>query len=91
MHKINANSLQHSDVDFYMFRYLKKLTKLQLMRMLTLIKDNLNGLTLAESLKKSEELDRIDPNEDLNKVLIYLLLWCYDQYHDFPCLQFVLG
>ena len=49
-------------------RYLKKLTKLQLMRMLMLIKDHLNGLTLAQSLERSKELDHIDPNEDLNKV-----------------------
>lgn len=43
------------------------------MKMLTFIKDNLNGLSLDESISKSKNLDTIDPNEDLNKVRTWLL------------------
>jgi len=38
------------------------------MKMLTLIKDKMNGLSLDESLAKNERLNQIDPDEDLNKV-----------------------
>ena len=44
--------------------------------MLTLIKDNLNGLSLDESLAKSKKLDTIDPNEDLNKVGVTPMIGC---------------
>ncbi|XP_067948344.1 centrosomal protein of 19 kDa-like [Watersipora subatra] len=47
-------------------RYLDQISHLQLMKMLTLIKDHLNGLSLDDSLAKSKRLDHIDPNEDLN-------------------------
>ena len=50
------------------YRYLKQISQLQLLKIVTLIKDNLNGLSLDDSLAKSKQLDSIDPNEDLNKV-----------------------
>ena len=49
-------------------RFLEKIAKSQLMKMLTLIKDKMNGLSLDESLAKNERLNQIDPDEDLNKV-----------------------
>jgi len=58
---------------YFICRFISQLSKLQLMKMLTFIKDNLNGLSLDESISKSKNLDTIDPNEDLNKVRTWLL------------------
>ena len=57
-------------------RFISQLSQLQLVKMLTLIKDNLNGLSLDESLAKSKKLDTIDPNEDLNKVGVTPMIGC---------------
>lgn len=58
-------------------RFISQLSQLQLVKMLTLIKDNLNGLSLDDSLAKSKKLDTIDPNEDLNKVTVSLFRLIY--------------
>ncbi|XP_064639232.1 centrosomal protein of 19 kDa-like [Lineus longissimus] len=49
-------------------RYLENLPQSQLLKMIQLIHDKLNGIALQESLKKSEVLNMVDPDEDLNKV-----------------------
>ena len=64
-------------VIFAGFRFISQLSQLQLVKMLTLIKDNLNGLSLDDSLAKSKKLDTIDPNEDLNKVTVSLFRLIY--------------
>ena len=49
-------------------KYLSGMSERQLQKLLTIIRDKLNGLSLDESLEKNVKLDTIDPNEDLNKV-----------------------
>lgn len=48
--------------------YLDTLTKAQLERLITIIRDKMNGLSLEASLKRNNKMDTIDPEEDLNKV-----------------------
>jgi len=48
-------------------QYLKSMPLHQLEKLVSIIHDKLNGVSLNESLKKSDELNKIDPEEDLNK------------------------
>jgi centrosomal protein CEP19 len=48
--------------------YLENLPQIQLLKMIQLIHDKLNGISLQDSLKKNEKLNKVDLNEDLNKV-----------------------
>lgn len=59
-HELNSNQ-RHE-------KYLKDVPVLQLEKLITLIHDKLNGLTLDESLKKNQGMDTVDPEQDLNKV-----------------------
>ena len=49
-------------------KYLQSVPLPQLEKLVTLIHDKLNGLSLDESLKKNQGMDTINPEEDLNKV-----------------------
>ena len=49
-------------------KYLEKIPIHQLERLITIIHDHMNGMSLTDSLKKNKQLDIIDPEEDLNKV-----------------------
>ncbi|XP_071085337.1 centrosomal protein of 19 kDa-like [Haliotis cracherodii] len=49
-------------------KYVKNLPQAQLLRMLTIIKDRLKGMSLEASLARNLEMDNIDPEQDLNKV-----------------------
>ena len=49
-------------------KYLDGMPKFQLLRLVTIIRDKLGGMTLEESLAKNDEIDKLDPEEDLNKV-----------------------
>ncbi|XP_074657815.1 centrosomal protein of 19 kDa-like [Tubulanus polymorphus] len=49
-------------------KYLKSLPRRQLLKLVTIVHDRMNGLTLDASLRKSDRIDTIDPEEDLNKV-----------------------
>lgn len=48
--------------------YLEKLPLHQLEKMISLIKDQMNGISLHDSLKREAELSHVDGEEDLNKV-----------------------
>ena len=47
---------------------LKKITRSQLERLITIISDKLKGMSLEASLARNDEMEQIDPTEDLNKV-----------------------
>ena len=49
-------------------KYVTHIQPAQLLRLLTIIKDRLNGMSLEASLAKNDALDQIDPEEDLNKL-----------------------
>lgn len=49
-------------------KYLDQLPLHQLEKMITIIKDKMNGLSMDEIMKKNKDIDKIDPEEDLNKV-----------------------
>lgn len=49
-------------------KYLEGLPLPQLEKLVTLIKDHLNGVTLEESVAKNKTMDTLDPEEDLNKL-----------------------
>ena len=49
-------------------KYLEQIPLHQLEKLITVIHDKMNGLSLQESLKKNEEMDRLNPEEDLNLV-----------------------
>ena len=49
-------------------KYLEQLPLTQLEKLITIIHDKLNGLSLDASLRKNKGLDTLDPEEDLNKV-----------------------
>lgn len=55
------NNPRHKD-------YLDRVPLHQLERLVTIIQDHLKGSSLEDTIKKTKELDHIDPNEDLNKV-----------------------
>jgi len=49
-------------------KYVRLLSVSQLQRLLTIIKDKLSGLSLEASIARNNDMDRIDPEENLNKV-----------------------
>ncbi|KAK7091058.1 centrosomal protein of 19 kDa-like [Littorina saxatilis] len=49
-------------------RYVALLTDAQLVRLLTIIKDKLSGLSLEASIARNNDIDTVKPDEDLNKV-----------------------
>ena len=49
-------------------KYVSHITIAQLERLITIIKDKLNGMTLSESVERNNKMDAIDPEEDLNRV-----------------------
>ncbi|KAK2151057.1 hypothetical protein LSH36_377g02033 [Paralvinella palmiformis] len=49
-------------------KYLDDVPMQQLEKLITIIKDKLNGIDLETSLEKNKGLDTVDPNEDLNVV-----------------------
>lgn len=49
-------------------KYVSLITKAQLVRLVTIIRDKLNGMSLEASLARNDELDKIDPEENLNTV-----------------------
>ena len=49
-------------------KYVSHITLAQLERLITIIKDKLNGLSLTESVERNNKMDAIDPEEDLNRV-----------------------
>ena len=49
-------------------KYLAQVPLPQLEKLITIIQDKLNGMSLEESLEKNQKLSLIDPEEDLNKV-----------------------
>ena len=50
-------------------RYLEALPPAQLEKLIAMIHDYLNGKSKQSIIEKARTLDRIDPEEDLNKVL----------------------
>ena len=49
-------------------KYVAHISLAQLERLITIIKDKLNGMTLSESVERNNKMDAIDPEEDLNRV-----------------------
>ena len=49
-------------------KYLEHLPLPQLEKLISIIRDKMNGITLENSLKMNAKLTDIDPDEDLNKV-----------------------
>ena len=49
-------------------KYVSHITLAQLERLITIIKDKLNGMSLTESVERNNKMDAIDPEEDLNRV-----------------------
>ena len=49
-------------------KYLAQVPLPQLEKLVTIIQDKMNGLSLQASLEKNKKLSMIDPEEDLNKV-----------------------
>lgn len=49
-------------------KYVANIKNAQLLRLITIIRDKLNGMSLTASLAKNDELDKIDPEENLNVV-----------------------
>lgn len=49
-------------------KYVAQIPKAQLSRLITIIKDKLNGMSLEASLARNDEMDKLDPEENLNTV-----------------------
>lgn len=49
-------------------KYVAQIPKAQLARLITIIRDKLNGMSLEASLARNDEMDKLDPEENLNKV-----------------------
>ena len=49
-------------------KYLDQIPLHQLEKLITVIQDKMNGLSLEESLRKNNEMSAMNPDEDLNKV-----------------------
>lgn len=49
-------------------RFVQLLPEAQLHRLLTIMKDKLCGMSLEVSIARNNDIDTLDPNEDLNKV-----------------------
>jgi hypothetical protein len=55
--------------NFQLFgQFVKGLPKSQLERLVCIIRDKLSGMSLEASLARNEEVQKIDSDEDLNKV-----------------------
>jgi len=52
-------------------RYLEGMPVAQLEKLISMLNDQLNGMSCKEVVAKARSLDCIDPNEDLNKVIMY--------------------
>ena len=50
-------------------RYLEHVPLSQLDKLVSVIRDKLNGMSLEASLARNADIHHIDPEEDLNKVL----------------------
>ena len=48
--------------------YLKETMDIQLLRLLSIIRDRFKGYTLPESIERNKQMETINPEEDLNKV-----------------------
>lgn len=73
LRKFNKNSSVDATVDEILQnpkhnKYLKCMPKFQLYRLIAIIRDKLSGMSLEDSLAKNDEIDKVDPEEDLNKV-----------------------
>ncbi|CAL8074434.1 unnamed protein product [Calicophoron daubneyi] len=77
LHRIDENST--CDVYSYLCndelhgQFAKLIPKAQLLRMLAILKDIVKGVPLAESIRRSEEVESILPTEDLNVVDVDVL------------------
>ncbi len=49
-------------------KYLESMTLPQLEKLITMIQDKMNGISLDQSLAKNKTMDTLDPEQDLNKV-----------------------
>ena len=49
-------------------KYVVQIPKAQLSRLVTIIRDKLNGMSLEASLARNDEMDKLDPEENLNAV-----------------------
>ncbi|XP_045201452.2 centrosomal protein of 19 kDa-like [Mercenaria mercenaria] len=49
-------------------KYVSQIPKAQLVRLVTIIRDKLNGMSLEASLARNDAMDKIDPEENLNTV-----------------------
>jgi len=54
-------------------RYLEGMPVAQLEKLVLMLHDQLNGMSRDEIIARARSLDRIDPNEDLNKVYNFIL------------------
>ncbi|CAD5122698.1 unnamed protein product [Dimorphilus gyrociliatus] len=50
------------------YHHLANVSEPQLAKLLTVLQDRMNGLSLKSSLEKRGSMDRLDPDEDLNQV-----------------------
>ena len=59
-------------------RYLEGMSAAQLEKLVSMLHDRLNGMSRDEVIAKAHSLEHIDPDEDLNKVvLMYCLIITY--------------
>lgn len=49
-------------------KYVSVIPRAQLVRLITIIRDKLNGMSLEASLARNDAMDKIDPEENLNTV-----------------------
>ncbi|XP_061183110.1 centrosomal protein of 19 kDa-like [Saccostrea echinata] len=73
LRNFNKNSSVDATVDELLTnprhaKFVKCMPKFQLYRLVAIIRDKLSGMSLEDSLAKNDEIDRLDPEEDLNKV-----------------------
>lgn len=73
LRNFNKNSSVDATVDELLAnpkhsKFMKCMPKFQLYRLIAIIRDKLGGMSLEESLARNDEIDRLDPEEDLNKV-----------------------
>lgn len=70
------NFNKHSGVDKFVedlaanprhSRFIRLIAPPQLQRLLTILKDKLSGLSIEASVARNNQMDTIDPNENLNK------------------------
>lgn len=49
-------------------KYLRQMSALQLEKLVMILHDHLNGMSLDESVQRNKGIDTVDPEEDLNKL-----------------------